>query len=176
MKARRLLRSSRNQGKDDRVRKEMLSVAATREGRMLQCQHIKLMAQTPSMLLERAWSLWYKESLARSIATNQDGTSHDITQAKLCRCSFVVLQLNNVSIMLVQYQTLVLMPELRLKYTFASLPPRLVKSKTLLTLTTYANLFLMPAMKLFTVMMVKLYAFMPTKIMMMNMVARDTRK
>jgi hypothetical protein len=54
--------------------------------------------------------------------------------------------------------------------------PRLVKSKTLLTLTTYANLFLMPAMKLSTVMMVKLYAFMPTRIMMMNMVARDTRK
>jgi hypothetical protein len=52
MKARQLLQSSQNQGKDDRVRKEMLSVAATREGRMLQCQHIKLMAQTPSMLLE----------------------------------------------------------------------------------------------------------------------------
>jgi hypothetical protein len=57
----------------------MLSVVATREGRMLQCQHIKLMAQTPSMLLGQAWSLWYEESLTSSIATNQDGTSHDIT-------------------------------------------------------------------------------------------------
>jgi hypothetical protein len=54
--------------------------------------------------------------------------------------------------------------------------PKTGQIKNTADIDTYANLFLMPAMKLSMVMMVKLYAFMPTKIMTMNMVARDTRK
>jgi hypothetical protein len=130
--------------KRSKRRKSRQNKKATKEGRTLQCQCMQLTVQTHLAFLRRVWSLWYEESLARSIATNRDGTLHDINiiRASICRSSLVVLQSKNVSIMLKQYQTLDLMPELRLNCTFGSLHPRLVGSKTLLTFDNLSKFIL----------------------------------
>jgi hypothetical protein len=55
------------------------------------------------------------ESLVHRIVTNRDGTAHNITRAKLCKSSLVVLLSSNVSTMPIKFLTLDPMSELEWK-------------------------------------------------------------